>query len=147
MQSPTVELSAVSFNYTGASQKPTVTLSDDDDNVIPTGEYKVTYTGDTVNPGQYTLTITSREKNFRLDVRVELLDTGASVEMPNKINTEAAAAGGNVWVSKEAWVTKYNGPDMNAMNSQIAVESIELAYESLVIAGNKAAAVSSGGAS
>ena len=91
--------------------------------------------------------ITSREKNFRLDVRVELLDTGASVEMPNKINTEAAAAGGNVWVFKEAWVTKYNGPDMNAMNSQIAVESIELAYESLVIAGNKAAAVSSGGAS
>ena len=67
VQNPTVELSAVSFNYTGASQKPTVTLSDDDDNVIPTGEYKVTYTGDTVNPGQYTLTITSREKNYSFE--------------------------------------------------------------------------------
>ena len=34
---------------------------------------------------------------------------------------------------------------MNAMNSEVAVESIELAYESLII-GGKAAVVAEGGA-
>lgn len=90
--------------------------------------------------------IASREQSFRLDVRVELMDTGASVAMPNQVNTNAANAGGNVWVFKDAWVTKYNGPDMNAMNSEIAVESIELAYESLIIAGSSTTAPSAGGA-
>ncbi len=64
---PTVELSTDKFNYTGISQKPTVTVSDDDGNVIAPGEYRVTYTGDTINPGTYTLTITSRDKNYSFD--------------------------------------------------------------------------------
>ncbi len=75
---------------------------------------------------------------FRTDVRVELLNTGQEVGMPTTENTTAAEAGANanVWVFKDAWVTKYNGPEMNAMNSEIAIESIELAYESLIIAGS-----------
>ena len=64
---PTVELSTDKFNYTGISQKPTVTVSDDDGNVIAPCEYRVTYTGDTINPGTYTLTITSRDKNYSFD--------------------------------------------------------------------------------
>ncbi len=64
VNSPTVELSQSSFPYTGSVQKPTITVSDDDGNVISSSEYQVTYTGDTINPGKYTLTITSREKNY-----------------------------------------------------------------------------------
>lgn len=83
---------------------------------------------------------------FRRDVRIELLDTSQLNAMPtavaNTANTAAATA--NVWVFKDAWVTKYNGPDMNAMNSEVAVESIELAYESMIIAGNAGVAVASG---
>ena len=64
---PNIELSATSFPYTGSSQKPAVTVSDDEGNVIAASEYRVTYTGDTVNPGTYTLTITSRDKNYSFD--------------------------------------------------------------------------------
>lgn len=80
----------------------------------------------------------SDSSKVRRDVRVELLDTGASENMPTALtqNANVQAKGKNVWVFKDAWVTKYNGPDMNAMNSEIAVESIELAYESMIIAGN-----------
>ena len=67
VEDPLVELSSTSFNYTGSVQKPTITVSDGDGNVIPAGEYKVTYTGDTVNPGRYTLTITSRGINYSFD--------------------------------------------------------------------------------
>lgn len=67
VEDPLVELSSTSFNYTGSVQKPTITVSDSDGNVIPAGEYKVTYTGDTVNPGKYTLTITSRGINYSFD--------------------------------------------------------------------------------
>ena len=64
---PNVELSATSFPYTGRPQKPTVTISDDDGNVIAATEYRVAYAGDTINPGTYTLTITSRDKNYSFD--------------------------------------------------------------------------------
>lgn len=89
--------------------------------------------------------IVNTEKGFRQDVRIELLDTGAVTAMPNEVKQSAAAASAtaNVWVFKDAWVTKYNGPDMNAMNSEIAVESIELAYESMIIAGNTGVAPAS----
>ena len=67
VDNPNVELSAISLPYTGSPQKPTVTVSDDDGNVIASSEYRVTYTGDTVNPGTYTLTITSRDKNYSFE--------------------------------------------------------------------------------
>jgi len=67
VKKPTVELSQSSFTYTGSVQKPTITVSDDGGDVISSSEYQVTYTGDTINPGTYTLTITSREKNYSFD--------------------------------------------------------------------------------
>lgn len=74
---------------------------------------------------------------FRQDVRIELINVaekGVSAQI-----TEAAAQAGetaNVWVLKDAWVTKYTGPDFNAQgNGAIAMESVELAYEDLILAG------------
>ena len=79
VKNPTVELSATSFPYTGSVQKPTITVSDDDGNVIATSEYRVTYTGDTINPGKYTLTITSRGKNYSFaDIEREITITDAT---------------------------------------------------------------------
>ena len=37
------------------------------------------------------------------------------------------------WILKEAWVTKYSGPDLNASASEVAIETVELAYEELTI--------------
>lgn len=85
--------------------------------------------------------VTADTSKFRRDVRVELLDTAAAKVMDTNVNqnanpASAAGSGNNVWVFRDAWITKYNGPDMNAMNSEVAVESIELAYESMIISGN-----------
>ena len=38
-----------------------------------------------------------------------------------------------IWILKEAWVTKYSGPDLNASASEVAIETVELAYEELTI--------------
>ena len=43
------------------------------------------------------------------------------------------APGTLTWVLKEAWVCKYTGPDLNASTSEVAMESVELAYEELTI--------------
>ena len=65
----------------------------------------------------------------RKTVTIELLDIrdGAPSQSYETVS-------GNVtWVLKEAWVTKYTGPDLNATASEVAIESVELAYEELTI--------------
>ncbi len=59
VQNPTVSLSSSSFPYTGSEVKPTVTVSDDDGNVISADEYTVTY-GNNVNIGTATVNIKSK---------------------------------------------------------------------------------------
>jgi phage tail-like protein len=41
--------------------------------------------------------------------------------------------GTRVWVLTNAWVTKYTAPDLNASQSEVAIETVELAYEELII--------------
>ena len=65
----------------------------------------------------------------RKTVTIELLDIrdGAPSQSYETVS-------GNItWVLKEAWVTKYTGPDLNATASEVAIESVELAYEELTI--------------
>lgn len=76
---------------------------------------------------------------FRDTVRIELLDRQEN-SMAATDATGQEGESSNVWVLKGAWVCKYNGPDLNAMNSEIAVESVEIAYEELIIAGQSTAA-------
>ncbi len=59
VQNPTVSLSSSSFPYTGSEVKPTVTVTDDDGNVISADEYNVTY-GNNVNIGTATVNIKSK---------------------------------------------------------------------------------------
>lgn len=65
----------------------------------------------------------------RYNVQIELIDinTGA----PQQIAT--TVSGSRLWMLTNAWVTKYNAPDLNALQSEVAIESVELAYEELVI--------------
>ena len=65
----------------------------------------------------------------RADVTIELVDTNAKA--PDKVET--SIVGDRVWLLKNAWVTKYNAPDLDAKTSDVAIESVELAYEELVI--------------
>lgn len=65
----------------------------------------------------------------RSRVQIEMIDIngGAPKTIVDTIS------GTRVWVLTNAWVTKYNAPDLNASTSEVAIESVELAYEELII--------------
>ena len=44
-----------------------------------------------------------------------------------------AITGTRVWLLTNAWVTKYTAPELDAKTSDVAIESVELAYEELII--------------
>ncbi|MDR1070305.1 MAG: phage tail protein [Gracilibacteraceae bacterium] len=73
-----------------------------------------------------------REKGTqRHNVTIELIDitTGA----PSSIVTTTTGATAVIWILQDAWVSKYTGPDLNASTSEVAIESVEIAYEELTI--------------
>lgn len=65
----------------------------------------------------------------RTTVTIELLDIRDG--SPN--STYETTKGNILWTLKEAWVCKYSGPDLNASASEVAIETIELAYEEMTI--------------
>ena len=78
VQNPTVSLSSSSFPYTGSEVKPTVTVSDDDGNVISADEYTVTYSNN-VNVGTATISIKSKTAgnySFTASTTFTILDAG-----------------------------------------------------------------------
>ena len=66
----------------------------------------------------------------RKEVVIELIDIRDGAPTSEVTST---SSGGVMWQLKEAWVTKYSGPDLNSTASEVAIESVELAYEELVI--------------
>jgi phage tail-like protein len=65
----------------------------------------------------------------RYDVTIELIDINAGAPQA----TVTAPSGTRTWTLTNAWVAKYNAPDLDAKNSDVAIESVEIAYEELVI--------------
>lgn len=65
----------------------------------------------------------------RKDVTIELIDIRDGA--PKIAYT--SSQGPVYWTLKEAWVTKYTGPDLNASASEVAIETVELAYEELTV--------------
>lgn len=65
----------------------------------------------------------------RSKVQIEMIDINGGA--PNTL--VSSITGARVWVLSNAWVTKYNAPDLNASASEVAIESVELAYEELII--------------
>ncbi|MBR6257326.1 MAG: phage tail protein [Lachnospiraceae bacterium] len=65
----------------------------------------------------------------RNDVQIELIDINGGA--PQTLAT--AITGTRVWLLTNAWVTKYTGPELDAKTSDVAIETVELAYEELVI--------------
>ena len=72
-----------------------------------------------------------RKAMDRKTVTIELINiqAGAPESIVNSVQDETL-----VWTLKEAWVTKYSGVDLNASASEVAIETVELAYEELEIA-------------
>ena len=65
----------------------------------------------------------------RYDVTIELIDINPGA--PN--TTKTSVEGTRTWTLTNAWVAKYNAPDLDAKTSEVAIESAEIAYEELVI--------------
>ena len=65
----------------------------------------------------------------RNDVQIELIDINGG--SPQTLAT--AITGTRVWLLTNAWVAKYTGPELDAKTSDVAIETVELAYEELVI--------------
>ena len=65
----------------------------------------------------------------RYDVTIELIDINPGAPA----TTVTTPTGTRTWTLTNAWVCKYNAPDLDAGNSGVAIESVELAYEELVI--------------
>lgn len=65
----------------------------------------------------------------RYNVQIEMIDINGGATQ----QVATAITGSRVWMLTNAWVTKYNAPDLNALQSEVAIESVELAYEELII--------------
>ena len=70
-----------------------------------------------------------RGETPRRNVTIEMIDINEGA--PQSI--VESVSGTLTWILKDAWVTKYNGPDLNASTSEVAIESVEIAYEELII--------------
>ncbi len=72
------------------------------------------------------------EKLDRKDITIELIDI-VSGAAPQTLVTASNTAAHKIWTLKNAWVAKYTGPDLNASVSEVAIESVELAYEEIIV--------------
>ena len=64
----------------------------------------------------------------RTKVLIELLDVSNGIN-----NSDTVTKTSNQYILEDAWVCKYTAPDMNAMQSEIAIETLEIAFERLTI--------------
>lgn len=65
----------------------------------------------------------------RSRVQIEMIDINGGAPQ----TAVTTVSGTRVWVLENAWVTKYQAPDLNASQSEVAIETVELAYEELII--------------
>lgn len=72
-----------------------------------------------------------RKEGIRDEVVIELIDIVSKDSPQGIVNDNIDTS--LTWILKNAWVCKYTGPDLNASTSEVAIESVEIAYEELVI--------------
>lgn len=65
----------------------------------------------------------------RKEITIELLDIRDGAPSTAYTTTQGSV----LWMLKDAWVCKYVGPDLNASTSEVAIETVEIAYEELTI--------------
>lgn len=68
----------------------------------------------------------------RLTVTIELIDISEK-KAPQSPVIATNTAEHKIWTLKNAWVAKYTGPDLNASVSEVAIETMELAYEEITL--------------
>ncbi|MDR1952982.1 MAG: phage tail protein [Clostridiales Family XIII bacterium] len=84
-----------------------------------------------------------RVGSIRTQIIIELIDIRMSSPT---VLAASGNAGEKAWVLENAWVTKYSGTDLNALQSEVAIETIEIAYEYMTSIPLPAAVSGGGGA-
>jgi len=69
----------------------------------------------------------------RNEVQIELIDINSGAPQQTSDAIGAEGSGTRVWVLSNAWVTHYTGPELDAANSDVALESVEIAFEEMII--------------
>lgn len=72
----------------------------------------------------------------RHDVKIELLNT---LEGMSSDNMTTSGKTSNQYLLRDAWIRKYSAPEMNALQSEIAIETVEIAFERLELPGTAGA--------
>ncbi|MBQ1548466.1 MAG: phage tail protein [Lachnospiraceae bacterium] len=67
----------------------------------------------------------------RNNVLIELIDINGGA--PQTTSDAVSTADARVWQLTNAWVAHYTGPELDAANSDVALESVEIAFEEMVI--------------
>lgn len=70
-----------------------------------------------------------RKEMPRSRIQIEMIDINGGAPQ----SLVESVSGTRVWILTNAWVTKYTAPDLNASASEVAIESVEIAYEELII--------------
>ena len=71
-----------------------------------------------------------KEAVERRTVTIELIDIADKAAPQSPVEATNTSLH-KIWRLKNAWVTKYTGPDLNASVSEVAIETMELAYEEI----------------
>ena len=71
-----------------------------------------------------------RDGDIRSNVTIELINIQDGSPQTLVTDTQDNTL---AWALTNAWVCKYTAPDLNASTSEVAIESVEIAYEELVI--------------
>lgn len=72
------------------------------------------------------------QKMPRHDVKIELLNTTEGI---GKDNTITKGVSSNQYILRNAWISRYTAPEMNALQSEIAIEVVEISFERLELPG------------
>ena len=68
-----------------------------------------------------------RQKFVRKNITIDIFDI-SSEKIPDSM---AASSGALTWTLHNAWVTKLNMPDLDAKTSEVAIISMEVAFEDI----------------
>lgn len=75
---------------------------------------------------------TRAQKMPRHDVKIELLNATEGLKGGNTITQGKSS---NQYILRDAWISRYTAPEMNALQNEIAIESVEITFERLELPG------------
>jgi phage tail-like protein len=78
-------------------------------------------------------TYDKRKVTPRTNMTIELIDIIKGSPLQPVAAAASSGTAGLIWTLTNCWVAKYTGSDLNALQSEIAIETVEVAYEEISV--------------